>query len=153
MPALSPATVTLMEGHGTSTSVGDVVEVQSMAEVLGGFASAQVGSVALGSVKSNIGHLKGAAGAAGLLKATLALRDSVLPPSVHCEHPQSRISISPTPRFTLTRDLRPWTVPAGSARGAPASAHLASAAPTSIVVLEEFIPTQTYWQRKAPGRG
>ena len=45
-------------------------------------------SVALGSVKSNIGHLKGAAGAAGLLKAVMALHEKVLPPSLHCEHPE-----------------------------------------------------------------
>ena len=83
---LSPATATLIEGHGTSTRVGDVVEVQSMADVLSSFHLPR-GSVALGSVKSNIGHLKGAAGAAGMLKTALALRDKVLPPSVHCEHP------------------------------------------------------------------
>ncbi len=55
---LSPATVSLIEGHGTSTRVGDVVEVQSMAEVLSSY-NLPVGSVALGSVKSNFGHLKG----------------------------------------------------------------------------------------------
>jgi acyl transferase domain-containing protein len=69
---LSPEACGLVEGHGTSTRVGDVVELTALAEV---FASAGLapGSVPIGSVKSNIGHLKGAAGAAGLLKATLAL--------------------------------------------------------------------------------
>ncbi len=69
---LSPAVCSLVEAHGTSTRVGDVVEVGSIADV---FASADLarGTVALGSVKSNIGHLKAAAGAAGLLKAALAL--------------------------------------------------------------------------------
>ncbi len=74
---LSPATATLIEGHGTSTRVGDVVEVQSMIDVLSSF-HLPSHSVALGSVKSNFGHLKGAAGAAGLLKTVLALRDKVL---------------------------------------------------------------------------
>jgi acyl transferase domain-containing protein len=83
--ALDPATVSLVEGHGTSTRVGDVIEVQSMAEVLGR-CHLQRSTVALGSVKSNLGHLKSAAGGAGLLKAAMALRDKVLPPSVHCEH-------------------------------------------------------------------
>ena len=69
-----------------------------MADVLGSF-NLPAHSVALGSVKSNIGHLKGAAGAAGMLKATLALRDKVLPPSVNCDAP-IRILISPTRRFT-----------------------------------------------------
>ena len=74
--------------------VGDVVEVQSMVDVLSS-SNLPPDSVALGSVKSNIGHLKGAAGAAGLLKAALALRDKVLPPSVHCERPQSRHRFCP----------------------------------------------------------
>ena len=51
-------------------------------------------SVALGSVKSNIGHLKGAAGAAGMLKAAFALHDKVLPPSLHCEHPSPDIDFA-----------------------------------------------------------
>ena len=69
-------------------------------------------SVALGSVKSNIGHLKGAAGAAGLLKAALALRDKVLPPSVHCEHPNPDIDFAHSPLYVNT-ELKPWTVPHG----------------------------------------
>ena len=65
---LDPATCTLVEAHGTSTKVGDVVEVSSLAEV---FCGAPSGSIGLGSAKSNIGHLKAGAGAAGLLKASL----------------------------------------------------------------------------------
>src|SRR5215470_7686859 len=61
---LSPATLGLLEGHGTSTKVGDVVEAESMAGILKGY-NLPKGSIAMGSVKSNIGHLKGAAGAAG----------------------------------------------------------------------------------------
>src|SRR5205807_5880481 len=90
---LSPATATYIEGHGTSTRVGDVVEVQSMVDALSSF-HLPAHSVAIGSVKSNIGHLKGAAGAAGLLKATLALHHKVLPPSVHCEHPNPDIDFA-----------------------------------------------------------
>src|SRR5208283_2283086 len=83
---LSPATATLFEGHGTSTRVGDVVEAQSLVDVLSTF-HLPTSSIALGSVKSNFGHLKGAAGAAGMLKTVLALHNKVLPPSLHCEHP------------------------------------------------------------------
>ena len=108
---LSPATATYIEGHGTSTRVGDVVEVQSMAEVLNGF-HLPCALRGLGSVKSNFGHLKGAAGAAGLLKTTLALRDKVLPPSVHCEHPNPDIDFAHSPLYVNT-ELKPWTVPAG----------------------------------------
>ena len=66
-----------------------------------------VRSVALGSVKSNIGHLKGAAGAAGMLKIALALRDKVLPPSVHCEHPSPDIDFAHSPVYVNTA-LKPW---------------------------------------------
>src|SRR6202007_2134773 len=87
---LSPATATLIEGHGTSTRVGDVVEAQGLANLLSPH-HLPIHSIALGSVKSNIGHLKGAAGAAGVLKTALALRDKVLPPSVHCDTPSPAI--------------------------------------------------------------
>ena len=107
---ISPATATLIEGHGTSTRVGDVVEAQCMADLLSSH-HLPVHSVALGSVKSNIGHLKGAAGAAGLLKTALALRDKVLPPSVHCEHPSPDIDFAHSPLYVNT-ELKPWTVPA-----------------------------------------
>ena len=134
---LSPATATLMEGHGTSTSVGDAIELQSMTEVLSSF-HLPSGSVALGSVKSNIGHLKGAAGAAGLLKATLALRDKVLPPSVNCEHPNSAIDFAHSPLYVNT-ELRPWTVPANTPRRAGLSAF-GFGGTNFHAVLEEYIP-------------
>src|SRR5664280_2463960 len=134
---LSPATATLMEGHGTSTSVGDAVELQSMTEVLSSF-HLPSGSVALGSVKSNIGHLKGAAGAAGLLKATLALRDKVLPPSLNFEHPNSAIDFAHSPLYVNT-ELRPWTVPANTPRRAGLSAF-GFGGTNFHAVLEEYIP-------------
>src|SRR6201987_5294159 len=134
---LSPATATYIEGHGTSTRVGDVVEVQSMADVLGGFHLASH-SVALGSVKSNFGHLKGAAGAAGLLKLTLALRDKFLPPSVHCEHPNPDIDFAHSPLYVNT-ELRAWDVPADSVRRAGLSAF-GFGGTNFHAVLEEYIP-------------
>ncbi len=134
---LSPATATLIEGHGTSTRVGDVVEVESLAEVLASF-HMPPRSVALGSVKSNIGHLKGAAGAAGLLKTAFALRDKVLPPSVHCEKPNPDIDFAHSPLFVNT-ELRPWEVPAGFARRAGVSAF-GFGGTNFHIVLEEHIP-------------
>ena len=134
---VSPATATMIEGHGTSTSVGDVVEAQSMVDVLSAF-HLPTGSVALGSVKSNFGHLKGAAGAAGLLKATLALRDKVLPPSLHCEHPNPNIDFAHSPLYVNT-ELRPWTATADGVRRAGASAF-GFGGTNFHVVLEEYIP-------------
>src|SRR5271166_5270966 len=134
---LSPATVTLIEGHGTSTAVGDVVEVESMIDVL---KSSQLPShsVALGSVKSNFGHLKGAAGAAGLLKAMLALRDKVLPPSVHCEHLNPNIDFAHSPLYVNT-ELKPWTMPTDGVRRAGLSAF-GFGGTNFHAVLEEYIP-------------
>ena len=134
---LSPATATMLEGHGTSTSVGDVVEAQSMVDVLSAF-HLPGASVALGSVKSNFGHLKGAAGAAGMLKATLALRDKVLPPSLHCEHPNPNIDFAHSPLYVNT-ELKPWTTPADGVRRAGVSAF-GFGGTNFHVVLEEYIP-------------
>jgi acyl transferase domain-containing protein/NAD(P)-dependent dehydrogenase (short-subunit alcohol dehydrogenase family) len=134
---LSPATVTLIEGHGTSTAVGDVVEVQSMIDVLAE-SHLPSHSVALGSVKSNFGHLKGAAGAAGLLKTTLALRDKVLPPSVHCEHRNPNIDFAHSPLYVNT-ELQPWTIPADGVRRAGLSAF-GFGGTNFHAVLEEYIP-------------
>ena len=100
---LSPATCSLVEAHGTSTRVGDVVEVSSIADV---FASADIaaGRIALGSVKSNIGHLKAAAGAAGLLKATLALHHKTIPPSLGFREPNPNIDWETSP-FHVNTEL------------------------------------------------
>ncbi len=91
-----------MEGHGTSTSVGDAVELNSLMEAFSG-AHVAPGSIALGSVKSNIGHLKAAAGAAGMLKATLALHDKVLPPSINFERPNANLRLD---RVAICREHR-----------------------------------------------
>ena len=136
---LSPATATLIEGHGTSTRVGDVVEAQSMIDVLSSF-HLPSRSVALGSVKSNFGHLKGAAGAAGLLKTVLALRDKVLPPSVHCEHPNPDIDFAHSPLYVNT-ELQPWTMPADGVRRAGLSAF-GFGGTNFHAVLEEYIPNR-----------
>ncbi len=134
---LSPATATLIEGHGTSTRVGDVVEAQCMADLLSSH-HLPTHSVALGSVKSNIGHLKGAAGAAGLLKTALALRDKVLPPSVHCEHPSPDIDFAHSPLYVNT-ELKPWTAPSDTPRRAGVSAF-GFGGTNFHLVLEEHIP-------------
>jgi acyl transferase domain-containing protein/NAD(P)-dependent dehydrogenase (short-subunit alcohol dehydrogenase family) len=134
---LSPATVTFIEGHGTSTRVGDVVEVQSMVDLLSG-SHLPPHTVALGSVKSNFGHLKGAAGAAGLLKVVLALRDKVIPPSVNCQRLNPEIDFAHAPLFVNT-ELRPWQVPQDGVRRAGLSAF-GFGGTNFHAVLEEYIP-------------
>ncbi len=134
---LSPATATLIEGHGTSTRVGDSVEVQSLTSMLSAL-NLPTGAIALGSVKSNIGHLKGGAGAAGLLKVALALRDKVLPPSLNCERPNPEIDFAHSPLYVNT-SLRPWDVREGEVRRAGLSAF-GFGGTNFHAVLEEHIP-------------
>ncbi len=134
---LSPATATLVEGHGTSTRVGDVVEVEGLMSVFGAAGAAQ-GSIALGSVKSNIGHLKAAAGAAGLLKAALALHHKVLPPSLNFAAPNPNIDFAAGP-FRVNTELRAWPTPPSGVRRAGVSAF-GFGGTNFHVVLEEYVP-------------
>jgi len=133
---IEPTIGTLIEGHGTSTRVGDVVEAQSMADILNK-TNLPPHSVPLGSVKSNIGHLKGAAGAAGMLKATFALHHKLLPPSLHCQHPSPDIDFAHSPLYVNT-ELRPWDVPADAVRRAGISAF-GFGGTNFHMVMEEYI--------------
>src|SRR6266508_1702515 len=132
-----PATVGLVEGHGTSTRVGDVVEVESLMAGMDGAALLQ-GSVPLGSVKSNIGHLKGVAGGAGLLKTALALHDKVLSPSLNFDRPNPNIDFAASP-FYVNTELREWKVSAGDVRRAGVSAF-GFGGTNYHAVLEEHVP-------------
>ena len=134
---LAPNTVSLVEGHGTSTRVGDVVEVEGLTAVFGA-AGLPVGSVPLGSVKSNIGHLKAAAGAAGVLKAVLALHHKQLPPSINFARPNPNIDFSRSP-FAVNTALRDWPAPPCGVRRAGVSAF-GFGGTNFHVVLEEFSP-------------
>jgi malonyl CoA-acyl carrier protein transacylase len=134
---LNPATVGLIEGHGTSTKVGDVVEVNGLNAVFGQFGLPK-NSIALGSVKSNIGHLKSAAGAAGLLKVAMALRDKVLPPSLNYERPNPSIDFSAIPMYVNTQ-LRDWQVKKGEIRRAAISSFGFGGTNFHMIV-DEYVP-------------
>ena len=103
--------------------------------------------MALGSVKSNIGHLKGAAGAAGNLKTALALHQKVLPPSVHCERPNPDIDFAHSPLFVNT-ELRPWET-AMVCRRAGVSAF-GFGGTNFHAVIEEYVPGQLNGNGKRP---
>jgi acyl transferase domain-containing protein len=134
---VSPATAGLIEGHGTSTALGDVVEVECLQQVFGPL-DLPTGSIALGSAKSNIGHLKAAAGAAGLLKAVLALHEKVLPPSLNFHRPNPNIDWAHSP-FSVNTELREWEVPAGGIRRAGVSAF-GFGGTNFHAVLDEYAP-------------
>ncbi|MBN2492203.1 MAG: acyltransferase domain-containing protein, partial [Planctomycetes bacterium] len=118
--AIPPATVELLEAHGTGTKVGDAVEVRALAEVYGA-AEREGAWCALGSVKSQIGHTKAAAGAAGLIKAALALHYKVLPPTIKVSRPAPGLAPGESP-FYVNAAKRPWLPPEGHPRRAAVSA-------------------------------
>ncbi len=106
-----PTTVELLEAHGTGTRVGDAVEAKGLTSVFGAARASAPGSegpwCALGSAKSMIGHTKAAAGAAGMIKAVLALHHRVLPPTLKVEQPNEAIAPGTTPFYVNTLK-RPW---------------------------------------------
>ena len=132
---LDPATATLVEAHGTSTRVGDVVEVESLAAT---FSGAPRGSIGLGSAKSNIGHLKAGAGAAGLLKTALALHHKILPPTLNADPANPNIDFAHSP-FYLVNDAREWTTRDGLPRRAGVSAY-GFGGTNFHLVMEEHVP-------------
>jgi malonyl CoA-acyl carrier protein transacylase len=134
---LSPATASLIEGHGTATRVGDVVEVGSLNTLFGEF-NLPVGKIALGSVKSNVGHLKAAAGAVALLKTLYALHDRILPPSINFERPNPQIDFAHSP-FKVNNAVRPWEMPRDQLRRAGISSF-GFGGTNFHVVIEEYIP-------------
>jgi acyl transferase domain-containing protein len=141
-----PSTCGMVEGHGTSTKVGDLVEVQSLIDTFR--KSNGTGPIALGSVKSNIGHLKAAAGAAGLLKATLSLREKVIPPSLHCERTNPGIDFEKSP-FRVQRELGEFPRHDGVPRRAAVSAF-GFGGTNFHIVLEEHVPGSLARKRPVP---
>ncbi len=117
---VTPETIELVEAHGTGTRVGDAVELSALAEV---YRSAKADGTwcALGSVKSQIGHTKAAAGAAGLIKAALALYHKVLPPTIKVDQPAELARPGASP-FYVNTEARPWLPSAGHPRRAGVSA-------------------------------
>jgi acyl transferase domain-containing protein/NAD(P)-dependent dehydrogenase (short-subunit alcohol dehydrogenase family) len=103
---IDPATVELIEAHGTGTIVGDEVEFQALNRFFGTSGNHDK-RCALGSVKSMIGHTKAAAGAAGLMKAALSIYNKVLPATLKVDEPDPKLNIHESP-FYLNTNTRPW---------------------------------------------
>jgi acyl transferase domain-containing protein/NAD(P)H-dependent flavin oxidoreductase YrpB (nitropropane dioxygenase family)/NAD(P)-dependent dehydrogenase (short-subunit alcohol dehydrogenase family) len=101
-----PADLGLVEAHGTGTVVGDRTELATLTEVMVDN-GARPGSCVLGSVKSNIGHTKCAAGMAGIVKAAYSLYHGVLPPTVNLQSPNGAFDATTSP-FRFVAGARPW---------------------------------------------
>ena len=130
-----PASVGLMEAHGTGTALGDASELSAVADVfLADGAAPQ--SCAIGSVKSMVGHTKSAAGITGLMKVALALYHKTLPATLHVEKPNPKLLEPGSPIFVNTQTL-PWIPPAGTPRRGGVSAF-GFGGTNFHAVLEEF---------------
>jgi phthiocerol/phenolphthiocerol synthesis type-I polyketide synthase E len=103
---LAPGRVGYVEAHGTGTSIGDSVELEALRRVFA-VHDRPAGSIALGAVKSNIGHADAAAGVAGLIKAALAVESGIVPGTAHFRTPNPELDIGSTP-FVVTAETRPW---------------------------------------------
>ncbi|MEU5426139.1 SDR family oxidoreductase [Streptomyces olivoreticuli] len=136
----TPDSVELVEAHGTGTKAGDLAEFTALREVFETPGRADRQWCALGSIKSQIGHTKCAAGAVGLLKAVLALHHKVLPPTIKAERPHSGLEMENSP-FYLNSVTRPWV---RAAAGAPRRAAVSSfgfGGSNFHVTLEEHLPS------------
>ncbi|HEY6797305.1 MAG TPA: beta-ketoacyl synthase N-terminal-like domain-containing protein, partial [Kineosporiaceae bacterium] len=133
-----PALAGSIEAHGTSTRVGDATELSSLAEVFGK-AGAQPGTIALGSVKSNIGHLKAAAGTAGLFKMVKSLHEKLIPPSLNFNDPNPNVDWNATP-FRVNTALREWPAPGGDGVRRGGVSAFGFGGTNFHAVLEEYVP-------------
>jgi amino acid adenylation domain-containing protein len=129
-----PETITYVEAHGTGTALGDPIEVAALTRAFG---TGRPRSCALGSIKTNIGHLDAAAGIAGFLKTVLALEHRQIPPSLHFREPNPRIDFAAGP-FYVNAELADW-----ESDGAPRRAGVSSfgiGGTNAHAILEEAPP-------------
>ncbi|WP_327204859.1 non-ribosomal peptide synthetase [Paenibacillus sp. DMB20] len=130
---IDPETVTYMEAHGTGTSLGDPIEINGLTRAFRRYTDKRQ-FCAIGSLKTNIGHLDHAAGIAGLLKAILSLVHKQLPPTLHYRSPNRNIPFVDSPVY-INDELTPWETD-GEARRCGVSAFGMSGT-NCHVVLEE----------------
>jgi non-ribosomal peptide synthase protein (TIGR01720 family) len=104
---VEPETITYIEAHGTGTALGDPIEIAALTQAFR-LSTQNIGFCAIGSVKTNIGHLDTAAGVAGLIKTVLALKHKQIPPSLHFTSPNPEIDFANSP-FYVNTQLAEWS--------------------------------------------
>ena len=132
-------TVSYVEAHGTGTELGDPIEITGLSQAFQGD-TADTGFCALGSVKSNIGHLEAASGIAGLAKVVLQMKHATLVPSLHAEELNPHIDFPGSP-FVVNRALRPWDRPVVDGKVHPRIAGISSfgaGGSNAHVIVEEY---------------
>lgn len=150
--AVDPKEIQYVEAHGTGTKIGDPSEVRAIAQAFSKW-KPENQSIAIGSVKANIGHLLNAAGIASFIKVVLALKNKTIPPNVNLSKPNPMIKFADTP-FYLTENSRQWQVSEKGTRRAAINSFgfggtnchmLMEEAPKSLevdLVVETHLPKQ-----------
>ncbi|HEV7509093.1 MAG TPA: beta-ketoacyl synthase N-terminal-like domain-containing protein [Thermoanaerobaculia bacterium] len=135
MAGVEPASIAYVEGHGSGTALGDPIEVAALGQAFA--AAGGTESCALGSVKTNVGHLNTAAGLAGLVKTALALEHATIPPSLNFERPNPQADFGP---FRVPTRAEPWPADRSPRRAGVSSFGLGG---TNVhAVLEEAPPVE-----------
>lgn len=114
-----PNSIGLLEAHGTGTPLGDPIEIDALCRAWGSYTDSK-SYCAIGSVKSNVGHLGTAAGVVGLIKVALSLHNRTLPATIHYSEPNENIDFESTP-FYVNVETKPWPTPETGARRAAVS--------------------------------
>ncbi|HSD84635.1 MAG TPA: type I polyketide synthase, partial [Anaerolineae bacterium] len=117
---IDPETITYVETHGTGTRLGDPIEVTALTNAFRGNGAQKNQYCAIGSVKTNIGHLVNAGGVASLIKTVLALQHQQIPPSLNFAEPNPEIDFVHSPFYVADR-LLDWSTPPGVSRRAGVS--------------------------------
>ncbi|AVP97135.1 hypothetical protein C7S18_07985 [Ahniella affigens] len=141
-----PAEIGYVEAHGTATPLGDPVEIAALTEAHG--KNAALPACAIGSIKSNFGHLDAAAGVAGLIKTALAVASGTIPPSLHFATPNPQIGLERT-RFFVANQTQHW--PLSGARCAGVSSF-GIGGTNAHIVLREWEPGQTAASTSRPAQ-
>lgn len=143
LSGIDPETITYLEAHGTGTELGDPIEVAALSQAFRA-STPKKQFCAIGSVKTNVGHLNIASGVVGFIKAALSIHHGKIPPSLHFETPNPQIDFLNSPFFVSTQ-LQDWQ-PEGHPRRA--GVNSLGIGGTNVHVVLEEAP-----ERKAEGRG
>ena len=136
MAGTEPETIGYVETHGSGTIIGDPIEIAALTQAFHS-STDKKGFCAIGSVKTNIGHLDTAAGIAGLIKTVLALKHKLIPPSLHFEEPNPQIDFANSP-FYVNTELSEWKTNGTPRRAGVSSFGLGG---TNVHVILEEAPT------------
>ncbi|HWN42523.1 MAG TPA: amino acid adenylation domain-containing protein [Thermoanaerobaculia bacterium] len=143
---VEPETIRYVEAHGTGTMLGDPIEVRALTQVFA-VSTERKGFCGIGSVKTNVGHMDTAAGAAGFIKAVLAIERGELPPSLNFERPNPGLNLPETPFYVVDR-LTPWPDD-GSPRRAGVSAFGIGGTNAHVVLEQAPAPVDSGPSREA----